>query len=179
MRWWLETNEYDLLENNFSSSDFESTQDRHNKSKLSYNIYGTGELDYNSFAIGHTSSEVNASLISNPMTQISLTINHGEIINHDYYEFRINSGGEIDIKKAGYRIVGLEVKIYQNYDNINIYSHNYSTHEETKLHEYQTHGNKNIVYKTLSIDEEHVIIRLDEDKYVQFYYISVLLAPNP
>ena len=181
MRWWLETNEYALPGNTFSSSDFESTQVRHSKSKLSYNYYQTGELHCNNvnlFTIGSTSTTATASLISNPETQVSLTINHGTIMNQDYGEFQIASYGEIDISKDSYHIVGLEVKTYQVYDNINFFTHNDLNDEETKLDEYKTVGNKYTIYNLITNDE-HIIIKLDKGRSVQFYYINVLLMPNP
>ena len=185
MKWWLETNEYDLPEKNFSSSEFTSSQVRHNKNKLSYDIYDSGQLDYNTFKVGttFTSPDPTATYLRDPdpSNDISLHFTHSTIVDKSSYgEFGLDGGDQtIEIEKSGYHIIRVEIKIYNTYDNVNIYGYDSSESREYQLEESRSASGGNLFYTVSYINEDHIIIKTSTGRNVAFFYVKVVFEINP
>lgn len=137
-------------------------------------VYSTGQLDFNTFKVGTSSSQATANATVGEGS-VNLTFTHSSIVDKSSFsEFGIGNYGYLSLTvPSGYTILSLEVKIYNTYDNFDFYR---GTNDSGDLlTKSKTNYSGYCIYR-VNVEGDSLYIKNTYNGVVAVYYISVVLA---
>ena len=147
---------------------------------ISGSTYITQELHWDTFVNNEgnkTSSTVQAT--NNLDESINVTLNHSVVTRYyynttPYDEFTMTEGKYISLSLSGYKVVSVEAKIYNTYDNLDFYKDTSDSNPSNKLDDSNyVNGSKYKIY-TVNVNSPNLYIKCTYTS-TQVYYIKFFI----